>query len=220
MDEQAHLFLLLPTQPGPQLGSVRADRYDHLPSRWFRSATQWQVCQSLTRLVRPRRGPDSRTGFAWLCKAEVTCQVLHSARALSLAISHRHLLRNAHQLFCQHYSEGGPTDCCVELRQAAKGTADELASQVKVAKQELLVLELSSHIACQNRLCTGLFEVKDVSPPPRVLGIHSLPPDTHNGDQIEVQGQVHIAAPCQKAAYELFCTELASQLCRITWWRV
>ncbi|KAL3147981.1 hypothetical protein ABBQ38_014276 [Trebouxia sp. C0009 RCD-2024] len=38
----------------------------------------------------------------------------------------------------------------------------------------------------------GLFEVKDVSPPPRVLGIHSLPPDTHNGDQIEVEGQDYV----------------------------
>ena len=38
--------------------------------------------------------------------------------------------------------------------------------------------------------CVGLFEVKDLSPPPKVLGIHSLPPDTHNGDQIEVEGQV------------------------------
>ncbi|DBA87588.1 hypothetical protein WJX77_005851 [Trebouxia sp. C0004] len=38
----------------------------------------------------------------------------------------------------------------------------------------------------------GLFEVKDVSPPPRLLGIHSLPPDTHNGDQIEVEGQDYV----------------------------
>lgn len=38
----------------------------------------------------------------------------------------------------------------------------------------------------------GLFEVKDVSPPPRTLGIHSLPPDTHNGDQIEVEGQDYV----------------------------
>lgn len=34
--------------------------------------------------------------------------------------------------------------------------------------------------------------MKDVSPPPRVLGIHSLPPDTHNGDQIEVEGQDYV----------------------------
>ena len=38
--------------------------------------------------------------------------------------------------------------------------------------------------------CTGQFEVKVLSPPPRTLGIHNFPADTHNGDQIEVEGQV------------------------------
>lgn len=38
----------------------------------------------------------------------------------------------------------------------------------------------------------GLFEVHDVSPPPRSLGIHALPPNTHNGDQIEVEGSAFL----------------------------
>ncbi|KAL4443314.1 hypothetical protein ABPG75_011051 [Micractinium tetrahymenae] len=38
----------------------------------------------------------------------------------------------------------------------------------------------------------GLFEVHDVSPPPRSLGIHALPPNTHNGDQIEVEGSAFV----------------------------
>ncbi|KAL4423425.1 hypothetical protein ABPG77_010003 [Micractinium sp. CCAP 211/92] len=38
----------------------------------------------------------------------------------------------------------------------------------------------------------GLFEVQDVSPPPRSLGIHALPPNTHNGDQIEVEGSAFV----------------------------
>ena len=46
------------------------------------------------------------------------------------------------------------------------------------------------HRCPHTRRVIGMFEVKDVSPPPRILGIHSLPPDTHNGDQIEVEGQV------------------------------
>jgi len=34
----------------------------------------------------------------------------------------------------------------------------------------------------------GIFEVVDASPPPRSLGEHPLPPDTHNGDRIEAAG--------------------------------
>lgn len=36
----------------------------------------------------------------------------------------------------------------------------------------------------------GTFEVRIVTPPPTSLGIHRFPPDTHNGDQIEVDGKV------------------------------
>lgn len=32
----------------------------------------------------------------------------------------------------------------------------------------------------------GVFEVLVSTPPPRSLGYHSLPPDTHNGDRIEI----------------------------------
>ncbi|KAK9853098.1 hypothetical protein WJX84_005554, partial [Apatococcus fuscideae] len=35
----------------------------------------------------------------------------------------------------------------------------------------------------------GTFEVRIVTPPPTSLGIHRFPPDTHNGDQIEVDGK-------------------------------
>lgn len=35
----------------------------------------------------------------------------------------------------------------------------------------------------------GLFDVVDATPPrPRSLGTHPLPPDTHNGDRIELPG--------------------------------
>lgn len=40
----------------------------------------------------------------------------------------------------------------------------------------------------------GLFEVQLVSPPPTSLGIHELPPTTHNGDQIEVDGKDYIVS--------------------------
>ena len=33
----------------------------------------------------------------------------------------------------------------------------------------------------------GQFEVEEVSPPPTSLGIHRLPPKTHNGDQLSVR---------------------------------
>ena len=36
----------------------------------------------------------------------------------------------------------------------------------------------------------GLFEVQKINPPPQSLGIHSLPVDTHNGDQITVEDEV------------------------------
>jgi len=40
----------------------------------------------------------------------------------------------------------------------------------------------------------GLFEVRVLSPPPRSLGIHSLPPNTHCGETIEVDGEWYIVA--------------------------
>jgi hypothetical protein len=36
----------------------------------------------------------------------------------------------------------------------------------------------------------GFFEVKKISPPAESLGIHELPSNTHNGDQISVRGEV------------------------------
>eukprot|EP00775_Hariotina_reticulata_P011627 gene11627-11771_t len=38
----------------------------------------------------------------------------------------------------------------------------------------------------------GLFEIKVVTPPPRSLGIYALPPNTHNGEQIEIDGQGYV----------------------------
>ncbi|EFN56875.1 hypothetical protein CHLNCDRAFT_51665 [Chlorella variabilis] len=38
----------------------------------------------------------------------------------------------------------------------------------------------------------GLFEVEDMSPPSRSLGIHALPPNTHNGDQVEIAGSSYV----------------------------
>ncbi|PRW51179.1 hypothetical protein C2E21_5649 [Chlorella sorokiniana] len=37
-----------------------------------------------------------------------------------------------------------------------------------------------------------MFEIQDISPPPRSLGIHALPPSTHNGDLIEVEGSAYV----------------------------
>ena len=34
-----------------------------------------------------------------------------------------------------------------------------------------------------------VFDVLVATPPPRSLGAHPLPPDTHNGDRIEVEGE-------------------------------
>ena len=42
-------------------------------------------------------------------------------------------------------------------------------------------------------LCAGLFEVQRINPPPKSLGIHSLPVNTHNGDQITIDDEV---GPC------------------------
>ena len=39
---------------------------------------------------------------------------------------------------------------------------------------------------------TGLFEVLVETPPPRSLGLHSLPPDTHNGDRIEIGERAYV----------------------------
>ncbi|WIA30383.1 hypothetical protein OEZ86_000469 [Tetradesmus obliquus] len=38
----------------------------------------------------------------------------------------------------------------------------------------------------------GLFEIKVVTPPPRSLGIYALPPMTHNGEEIEIEGQGYV----------------------------
>jgi len=34
--------------------------------------------------------------------------------------------------------------------------------------------------------------VKVVTPPPRSLGIYALPPHTHNGEEIEIDGQGYV----------------------------
>lgn len=36
------------------------------------------------------------------------------------------------------------------------------------------------------------FQVMDISPPPESLGVHCLPPNTTNGDHIEIDGQSFI----------------------------
>lgn len=38
----------------------------------------------------------------------------------------------------------------------------------------------------------GLFEIKVTTPPPRSLGIYALPPLTHTGEEIEIDGQGYI----------------------------
>ncbi|KAK9842082.1 hypothetical protein WJX81_007684 [Elliptochloris bilobata] len=41
-------------------------------------------------------------------------------------------------------------------------------------------------------LSPGFFEVRKISPPAESLGIHELPKNTHNGDQINVQGEDYV----------------------------
>ncbi|GMH41907.1 hypothetical protein BSKO_09817 [Bryopsis sp. KO-2023] len=38
------------------------------------------------------------------------------------------------------------------------------------------------------------YEVRVITPPPRSLGIHKFPPNTHNGDQIEVDGTDYVVS--------------------------
>lgn len=38
----------------------------------------------------------------------------------------------------------------------------------------------------------GFFEVTVVTPPPRSLGIYALPPNTHNGEEIEIDGHGYV----------------------------
>eukprot|EP00878_Enallax_costatus_P015703 GHUV01016452.1.p1 GENE.GHUV01016452.1~~GHUV01016452.1.p1 ORF type:complete len:167 (+),score=59.64 GHUV01016452.1:421-921(+) len=38
----------------------------------------------------------------------------------------------------------------------------------------------------------GLFEIKVMTPPPRSLGIYALPPTTHNGEEIEIDGNGYV----------------------------
>jgi hypothetical protein len=38
----------------------------------------------------------------------------------------------------------------------------------------------------------GLFEISVATPPPRSLGIYALPPLTHNGEEIEVEGAGYV----------------------------
>lgn len=42
--------------------------------------------------------------------------------------------------------------------------------------------------------CPGTFEVSIITPPPHSLGIHALPQNTHNGDQIEVNGSDYVVS--------------------------
>lgn len=38
----------------------------------------------------------------------------------------------------------------------------------------------------------GLFEVMVPTPPPRSLGVWALPPNTHNGDEVELDGDSYV----------------------------
>eukprot|EP01025_Chloroclados_australasicus_P066274 TRINITY_DN9098_c0_g2_i2.p4 TRINITY_DN9098_c0_g2~~TRINITY_DN9098_c0_g2_i2.p4 ORF type:complete len:125 (-),score=13.59 TRINITY_DN9098_c0_g2_i2:462-836(-) len=40
----------------------------------------------------------------------------------------------------------------------------------------------------------GLFEVEEISPPRRSLGIHCFHPNTHCGEEIEVEGQGYVVS--------------------------
>lgn len=76
---------------------------------------------------------------------------------------------------CRSTSSGG---VCLVISRAAEG--DRATSRLSDCLVE----------------STGQFEVKVITPPPRSLGVHVLPPDTHNGDQIEVDGSVGPCCPC------------------------
>lgn len=40
----------------------------------------------------------------------------------------------------------------------------------------------------------GQFEVRVITPPPKSLGIHRFPVNTHNGDQIAVNGKDYVVS--------------------------
>ena len=79
-------------------------------------------------------------------------------------------------------------------------------------------------------LSTGVFEVEKINPPPQSLGIHHLPVDTHNGDQITVEDEVipNNGSTAHKALvllnqHLIECLHFAGKgshcnpLCRILW---
>ncbi len=73
----------------------------------------------------------------------------------------------------------GSTSC-----NPSSGTASQMLSPLSAD-------EMSTNMACLiHTLNAGLFEVQKINPPPQSLGIHNLPVDTHNGDQITVEDEV------------------------------
>lgn len=60
---------------------------------------------------------------------------------------------------------------------------------------------------------TGLFEVQKINPPPKSLGIHNLPVDTHNGDQITVEDEVRTPKSIRQNASYL----LGLEYCLLVW---
>eukprot|EP01024_Parvocaulis_polyphysoides_P021608 TRINITY_DN2023_c0_g1_i2.p2 TRINITY_DN2023_c0_g1~~TRINITY_DN2023_c0_g1_i2.p2 ORF type:complete len:121 (-),score=3.22 TRINITY_DN2023_c0_g1_i2:276-638(-) len=48
----------------------------------------------------------------------------------------------------------------------------------------------------------GMFEVEEITPPKRSLGIHCFHPNTHCGEEIEVEGQGYVVS-CVVLRYKL-----------------
>ncbi|KAK9795514.1 hypothetical protein WJX73_003068 [Symbiochloris irregularis] len=76
------------------------------------------------------------------------------------------------------------------------------AGQGRQAARRLSLVCKSSSVSRRRARRPGTFEVNIVTPPPLSLGIHALPPDTHNGDQIEVEGSNYVVS-CVVLQYKL-----------------
>mmetsp|Transcript_13794 Transcript_13794/g.24151 ORF Transcript_13794/g.24151 Transcript_13794/m.24151 type:complete len:161 (-) Transcript_13794:243-725(-) len=50
----------------------------------------------------------------------------------------------------------------------------------------------SKRVSARRARLPGLFEVKVCTPPPKSLGIYALPPLTHNGEEIDIEGQGYV----------------------------
>ncbi len=103
-------------------------------------------------------------------------------------------------LLWQANGEQQQRTACQESAQARCGAA-ALHTQAEV-KQQSCPTVWRGAAKPRGVGAAGFFEVKKISPPAESLGIHELPSNTHNGDQISVRGEVRRLYP---AAFPCVC---------------